>query len=130
MADHEKQHIIRIPEKLWNALLLHRYIADNTSDRIFRIFAAAYQGRSGGGHSRYIKGDRRSLTRILELLKQLIERIREGEYCCRDIGTTLVDLDRFAHQQLKDPGTVKIRIDSDGDRPVRYITGADLPEIS
>ena len=131
MADHEnrKQHIIRIPEKLWHALILHGYIAENTSERTFRVFAAAQRGRNGGGHSRYIKGDRRTLTRILELLKQLVEKIRSGEYRCHDMGRiTLTDLDRFAHQPLKDPATVKILAPDDQRRVLRRITGADLPE--
>lgn len=131
MAAHERkpQYIIRIPENLWYRLIQHDYIAEHGSLKTFRIFAAAARGRNGGGHSRYIKGDHRSLNRILELLKQLIERIRNHEYTCQDFRTTLVDLDRFAHQAPMEADTVKITIADDKQRTLRRITGADLPEI-
>lgn len=102
------EYVIRLPDRLWQALIDTGYIIGTTGPATFAVFEAAQQARSGPGHARFIRGDKPTLLRILTQLLQLVSDIRSGTTSGRPFIIAPSDIERWAHQNPKPAAEVRI----------------------
>lgn len=102
------EYVIRLPDRLWQALIDTGYMAGTAEPSTFTAFETALRGRSGPGHARYIKGSKPALLCILEQLHQLVSDIRTGTTSGRPFIIAPSDIERWAHQNPKPAAEVRI----------------------
>lgn len=112
MAGHgNTEYVIRLPDRFWQTLIDTGYMAstvDTADPSTYAAFEAAHRGRSGAGHARYIKGNKRTLLRILGQLHQLVSDIRDGTTSGRPFIIAPSDIERWACQNPKPTADVRI----------------------
>lgn len=102
------EYTIRLPERFWRRLLTTNYARDNLRTSAFRAFSEAQRTQNGGGHARYITSDHTTVSRIIAMLLDLVDAIRNKDCAAVTFGMGLGDIDRWANQRMKLRSLVQI----------------------